>query len=391
MNEQVPPIEPNNSATPETTASPDGTTSHSTRPSAEELLAGHPKDDSQVAGYVALRQNPVANVLARMSIMQMTLAVVLVVFLWQWFDAHRQIGNMQQELAHRLTEMEGNNKASQILVAQGQEATNELSAKISLLEARYAEAQNQRAALETLYQELSRGRDESALAEVEQMLLIAGQQLQLSANVKAALIAMQQADEYLKRMDRASLNGLRKAISRDMDKLRALPNVDVPGINLRLGNLIAAVDILPLAQDAHITQETVAAAPAAPAGSGWQKLLHEIWEDAKHLVRIENMQKQELPLLSPTQTFFLRENLKLRLLSARLALLARDEASFRHDLQAAQEWVARYFDAKSSQGALAVTTLQKLRESNINIELPDVSASLEAVRNYRVSREKLAR
>ena len=120
-------------------------------------------------------------------------------------------------------------------------------------------------------------------------------------------------------------------------------------------------------------------------------MLHEIWEDAKHLVRIENMQKQELPLLSPTQTFFLRENMKLRLLSARLALMARDEASFRHDLQSAQEWVTRYFDAKSREGALAVSTLQKLRESNINIELPDVSATLEAVRNYRVLREKPAR
>lgn len=317
----------------------------------------------------------------------MTLAAVLALFLWQWFDAHRQIGNMQQELARRLAEMEGNNKAGQMLVAQGQEATRELAAKVSLLEARYAEAQNQRAALEALYQELSGSRDETVLAQVEQMLLIAGQQLQLSANVKAALIAMQQADEYLKRMDRAGMNNLRKAISRDMDKLRALPNVDLAGINLRLDSLVTAVDMLPLAQDIRITQETAAAAPAAPAGSSWQKLLHEIWEDAKHLVRIENMQKQELPLLSPTQTFFLRENLKLRLLSARLALLARDEASYRHDLLAAQEWVARYFDAKSAQGALAVTTLQKLRESGIGIELPDISASLEAVRNYRVSRE----
>ena len=355
--------------------------------SAEQNILAAP----EAAPPAAVHHNPVANLISRMSIAQMTLAVVLAVFLWQWFDAHRQIGNMQQELARRLTEMEGNNKANQVLVAQGQEATHELSTKVSLLEARYAEAQNQRAALEALYQELSRGRDESALAEVEQMLLIAGQQLQLSANVKAALIAMQQADEYLRRMDRASMNGLRKAVSRDMDKLRVLPNVDVPGINLRLDNLIAAVDTLPLAQDIRITQEAIAVAPAAPDASGWQKLLHEIWEDAKHLVRIENMQKRELPLLSPTQTFFLRENLKLRLLYARLALLARDETSFRHDLQAAQEWVARYFDAKSREGALAVTTLQKLRESNINIELPDVSARLEAVRNYRVSREKPAR
>jgi uroporphyrin-3 C-methyltransferase len=363
MNEQASPVETNNQAAPKTPAAPSATP----------------------------HNNPVANAIARMSIAQMTLAVVLVIFLWQWFDAHRQIGNMQQELARRLTEMEGNNKASQMLVVQGQEATRELSAKVALLEAHYAEAQSQRAALETLYQELSGSRDETVLAQVEQMLLIAGQQLQLSANVKAALIAMQQADDYLKRMDRASLNGLRKTIGRDMDKLRALPNVDVQGINLRLDNLIAAVDTLPLAQDIRLPQEAAATAPVATAGSGWQRLLQEIWSDARHLVRIENAQKQELPLLSPTQAFFLRENLKLRLLSARLALLARDETSFKHDLQASQKWVARYFDTESADGAQAATILKTLSTSDISIELPDVSASLEAVRNYRVTREKQAR
>jgi uroporphyrin-III C-methyltransferase len=340
----------------------------------------------------APQRNPVAAGFSRMGIAQIALAVVLAIFLWQWFDAHRQIGNMQQELARRLAEMEGNNKASQVLVAQAQEAVHELSARMSLLEARQAEIQSQRAALDTLYRELSGSRDETALAEVEQMLLIAAQQLQLSANVKAALIAMQHADERLKRMDRAGLNGLRNIISRDMDKLRALPSADVPGINFRLNNIIATVDALPLAQDIRSAQETGAPAPAAaPALTGWQKLLHEIWGEAKQLVRIENMQKRELPLLSPTQAFFLRENLKLRLLSARLALLARDEASFKRDLQAAQEWVAHYFDAKSSQGALAIATLQKLRESSISIEVPDIGASLAAVRNYRVTREGVAR
>lgn len=388
MNEQTPPTEPN---------LPDGMAS----PSSGEPLAGQPKDNNPNTGdakqavpatpAVTPHHNPVGNFIARMSITQMTLAVVFVLFLWQWFDAHRQMDAMQQELARSLAEMDGNNKASQLLVTQSQEATRELSAKVALLEAHYSEAQNQRAALETLYQELSSSRDETVLAQAEQMLLIAGQQLQLSSNVKAALIAMQQADDYLKRMDRASLNSLRKSISRDMDKLRALPNVDVPGINLRLDNLIASVDTLPLSQDFHLSQKSEKLPTSDDSESGWQKLLHEIWDDAKHLVRIENMQKAELPLLSPTQTFFLRENLKLRLLSARLALLARDESSFKHDIQEAQEWVTHYFDTQDENGKLASLTLKSLRASNINIELPDVSASLEAVRSYRVTREKPAR
>ena len=218
----------------------------------------------------ATHHNPVAKLISRMSLAQMVLAAMLAIFLWQWFDAHRQIGAMQMELARRLAEMEGNNKAGQVLVAQVQEAVREQSARAALLEARYAETQSQRAALDALYQELSGSRDETALAEMEQMLLIAGQQLQLSANVKAALIAMQQADERLKRMDRAALNGLRKAIARDMDKLRALPDADVPGINLRLDNLVAAVDALPLAQETRIAQEKVSPAhAAAPDLTAW--------------------------------------------------------------------------------------------------------------------------
>jgi uroporphyrin-3 C-methyltransferase len=351
-----------------------------------------PKEEAPAAAPApAARNNPLADIIARMSIAQMTLAVVLAVFLWQWYDAHREMADLRGALAHSLADIEGDSRASQLLVKQEQETVRELAAKVALLEAHYAEAQSQRAALETLYQELSSSRDETALAEVEQMLLMAGQQLQVSGNVKAALIAMGQADDYLKRMDRASLSGLRRTINGDMDKLRALPDVDVQGINLRLDNLIAAVDTLPLEQDIRMMQEAAKSAPAAPATAGWQSLLHEIWEDAKHLVRIEYTNKQELPLLSPTQVFFLRENLKLRLLSARLALLSRDGANYKHDLAASQEWVARYFDARSPQGALAADTLQKLRDANISIDLPDISASLAAVRNYRASNEKPAR
>jgi uroporphyrin-3 C-methyltransferase len=228
------------------------------------------------------------------------------------------------------------------------------------------------------------------LAEVEQLLLIAGQQLQLAGNVKAALIAMQQADSRLQRFDRAALSGLRRAINSDMDKLRALPDVDVSAINYRLDRLISTVNLLPLIQDIRTAQNDTSPAVATTDGT-WKKLLREIWQEAKNLVRIEDTHQDEMPLLSPTQTFFLRENLKLRLLSARLALLSRDEASFKYDIKTAQEWVKLYFDVKSGDGAQMINTLQKLNASSISIEMPDVSGSLEAVRHYRASREKGAR
>lgn len=337
------------------------------------------------------RHNPFVAAISRMNLTQMTLAVLVAIFLWQWLAGHRAISDMQQQLAEKIAEMDGASKASQVLLEQGQNEVRELSAKVVTLEARYAEAQNQRAALEALYNDLSVSRDETALAEVEQMLLIAGQQLQLSANVKAALIAMQSADARLQRMDRPAFNGLRKAIGQDMDKLRALPSVDITGINLQLDNLIGTVDELPLAYQQRVARKEEVAQAAVPKNeTAWQKLLREIWQDVKQLVRIEDTGKAEIPLLPPNQEFFLRENLKLRLLSARLALLSRDEDGFRHELKTAQLWISRYFDGKSGDVTRMLAGLKKMAASPVSIELPDVSPSLQAVRNYRLTHEHAA-
>ncbi|MDO8466316.1 MAG: uroporphyrinogen-III C-methyltransferase [Gallionella sp.] len=333
-------------------------------------------------------KTPVASAFARISITQMTLAVLVVIFLWQWFDGQRAINDMQQQLAKKIAEMDGASKANQVLLAQSQAEVRELSVEVATLETRYAEAQNQRAALEALYNDLSVSRDETALAEVEQMLLIAGQQLQLSANVKAALIAMQSADTRLQRMNRPSFDGLRKAISQDMDKLRALPNVDITAINLQLDNLMPAVDELPLVfQQRAAKKEALPQIAPLKDEATWQQLLREIWQEAKQLVRIEDTGKAEIPLLPPNQEFFLRENLKLRLLSARLALLSRDEDGFRQELKTAQLWTARYFDGRSNEVMRMLAGLKKIAASPVSIELPDVSPSLQAVRNYRLTHE----
>jgi len=328
--------------------------------------------------------------LANISLTQVILLLLIIVFLWQWLEGQRTINDMQRQLAERISEMAANNKAAQMLVTQSQDQMRDLAVKVSMMETRYAEAQNQRAALETLYNDLSVNRDETVLAEVEQMLLNAEQQLQLSANVKAALIAMQSGDARLQRMDRAAFNGLRKAIGQDMDKLRALPSLDVVGINLQLNNLIAVVNELPLAYQKRAENQMVKQGVSPEGEATWRKLLRELWLELKQLVIIENTGKAEIPLLSPDQEFFLRENLKLRLLSARLALLSRDESSFRQELKTAQFWISRYFDGSSKQGVRALGDLKQLVASDIVVRLPDISGSLLAVRNYRTKQEHMA-
>jgi uroporphyrin-III C-methyltransferase len=347
---------------------------------------------------------------SRISITQLVLAVMVVVFVWQWLDGRRIAADMQQQLAKKIDEMEGSSKANRQLLAHSQDQVNELNARLATLEARYAEVQNQRGTQENMNNDLAVSRDETALAEVEQMLLNAAQQLQTSANVRAALIFMQSADARLQRMNRPASRDLSRIIGRDMDKLRALPIVDVTGINRQLNKLIAAVDELPLAYQQRVASEpnkispqagsrgqidgaavsSVQAVPSDGETKG-QKLLREIWQEMKQLVEIENTGKDEIPLLQPDQQFFLRENLKLRLLSVRIALLSRDEVVFRQELKAIQLWTARYFDTKSPVVSEMLTEMKKLSVTRINIELPDLSSSLQAVRNYRLTSEKTVR
>jgi uroporphyrin-3 C-methyltransferase len=157
-----------------------------------------------------------------------------------------------------------------------------------------------------------------------------------------------------------------------------------------LDSLIALVDQLPLSQEVRPQEEKVLPMSATKENA-WDKFWRELWIEVKQLVRIENTQKKEMPLLSPTQTFFLRENLKIRLLSARLAVLSHEELGYKRDLKTAEEWIKLYFDGGSKDGAVMLATLKKLSSSNINIEMPDISGSLDAVRNYRMTHEKVAR
>ena len=308
-------------------------------------------------------------------------------FAWQWFDSRGQINALQQELAKKLADVDTRNKENRIVAEQAREASGEAQVKIGVLDSRLAESQNQQIALEALYQELSRNRDEWAYAEIEQSLLIASQQLQLAGNVRAALIAMQAADGRLQRMERPQLTGLRKAISRDIERLKALPYVDAVGISVRIDNIIAAVDTLPLAMEVRpqVERNNEAADTKEAADNAWSRFWREAWDELRQMVRIKRMDKPDMPLLEPSQVFFLRENLKLRLISARLALFTRDQASYKADLKAARDWLDKYYDTNDKSVIAALGSLRTLHDNEINIELPDISTTLDALRNYRTA------
>ncbi len=309
---------------------------------------------------------------------------------WQWFDSRRSFGLLESEVAKRLGQVDALSREARALAAQSRDTMADVSARLGQIEARMFETQNQRLALESLYRDLSRGRDEWTLAEVEQVLQIANQQLQLAGNVKAALIALETADARLARMDQPQLTSLRRVINQDMERLKAAPYVDVVGMALRLDNVMNQVDTL-VAGHGTTTGAAESRTGIRPRPVSGRDCGERGKRDVRDLIRIQNVEKPEVPLLSPDQTFFLRENLKLRLLGARLALLAHDEASFKADLKAASGWLTHYYDSGDKTVAAAQSTLKQLIQSDIGIRMPDISASLDAARNFKLVRERSPR
>ena len=322
--------------------------------------------------------------------LQIILALALAVGIAAlWMDSHNHDRALRHEVAQHLAQLDATDKLTQETLKLAQDNLRDAQAKIALLENRFAESQSQQAALEALYRELAPSRDEWALTEVEQVLLLASQQLQLAGNVSSALAALQVADQKLQRLDRPQFVPLRRAIGRDIDRLKAVPFVDVPGLSLRLDQAIATVETLPFA----LEERSPAPPQDAPSRDepAWQRFLREAWADLRGLVRIENLDRPEAPLLTPPQQYFLRENLKLRLLAARFDLLFRDQANFRADLGAADLWLKKYFDTRAKNVQSLQTLVKELRATDMTIELPALAGSLDAVRVLQLQREKRAR
>jgi uroporphyrin-3 C-methyltransferase len=209
--------------------------------------------------------------------------------------------------------------------------------------------------------------------------------------VEAALVALQTADARLAAQDRGQLTPLRRALGQDIEMLKRQQVVDVPGVALRLERLMASADSMPLAFERELAErqrreaEQVQPAPAEGVVDSVLRfagaLAHDVWRDIVGLLRVERLDDQAEPvLLAPEQSAYLRENLKVRLLTARLALLARDGRSYGADLAQAQRWVDRFFDLRDERVQAAVAELKALQEIDVAPELPTLTESFAALR-----------
>ncbi|MFD2273001.1 uroporphyrinogen-III C-methyltransferase [Undibacterium arcticum] len=341
------------------------------------------------------------------------LAVVVLAALLagQWWTSRSEISSLREEMARRLQNGDASNTETKVLAKAVQEGNKELQAKVSVLEKQAdGSAEPAAGARAAISGPVEKNRDEWALAEIEQVLSTASQQLQLAGNVQGALIALQNADRSLSRSDKPQFITIRRAIAKDTDKLKALPTLDLTGIALRLDSVISQIDTLPLLSDeknrpcrrpsrrrrcafcrkkgskpASVASAAEASTPdwQSKLEDKWQSISSEMWNEVRQLIRVRTVDTPDALLLSPSQAYYARENLKLRLLNARLGLLSRNESAFRSDMIAAQDAISKYFDTRAKQTQTAQALLKQVQASNLSIEMPTLNDSLNAVRNYK--------
>ena len=318
-------------------------------------------------------------------------AVAALVYQWQRGEAQAR------EAASRLRAGDTRISALEGQLRQSQESVRDLQGRSAVFEARLAEAIGQQSQLEQMYRSIAQDSLSSALAEAENTIAFGAQQLAVSGNVSGALIALQDADERLRRIDQPQALGLRRMIAGDIERLKALPAVDVIGLALRLDSVSGSLSQLPqraelggaqaVDSEARRSRDVVTGFSfsriADASLEGWQAFLGEL----SQLFRVSRIDAPEVMLLAPEERYFVRENIRLRLLSARIALLARNEQVFRADLDLTIEWIGKYYDVEQRGVASAIAALRQLRASTIAVELPSLADTLSAVRAARAARD----
>ena len=326
--------------------------------------------------------------------------------LWQ------KLSHIQEELARRSTDTGTQAVEARTLARQAQESSRELSARLAVTENRISEVSLQRGQLEDLMQRLSRSRDDNLVIELEANLRLAQQQAQLTGSAEPLLAALKSAEQRLAQAAQPRLTPVQRAIAKDAERIKSAALTDVPAMLLKLDELVRQIDELPMANDvvlgvnqaaAGLTAPAVEASPPATASSApstsaaeartgfarwfnaqtlsnWSgRVLQGLREDAQSLLRVSRIDRPEAALLAPEQSYFLRENIKLKLLNARLALLSRQTDAARSDLATVQTSLSRYFDASSRKTQAAKALLQQTQAQLRSGELPRFDETLAAL------------
>ncbi len=291
----------------------------------------------------------------------------------------QQQSERQHKLELQLAQLQGAQPALQENTQQLQQALRNLSDNQQQLRDKQEQTEKQ------LLQLQSRRPNDWLLAEADYLVRMAGRKLWLERDANAAVLLLTEADNRLRDLNDASVLPLRQAIAADSAKLKELPLIDREGIVLRLGALIDNVDqltlvgITPAAKSAHTDDESEGVSEEV---SDWRSNLLKSWHAfAENFITIRRRDGNTEALLSPEQNWYLKENLKTRLLQAQLAVFREQQGVYEDNLHKASSWISEYFDPEDGTTQYMQSELEKLSSQQLVADYPKKFGAQEKLEN----------
>lgn len=300
---------------------------------------------------------------------------------WSWYDAQQSIAAIREEVAEKVLDNEKILRDNGGRLNEMRTQLTELTGRVLKLDEQSSDLVAQQATLEQYYKGVVQQDSRRLLNDIDHLFMVASQALQLSGDISTAISALETADSILSQADnQARYVPLRKAIANDLVALKALPEVDVTGLTIKLDQLMQSANSLPLIVDTVTQKSKSAKEEVATQQPAWRTFLSDVWHEIRQLVQIRRINNPDAALVSPDQAFFVRENLKLRLLSARVDVLSRTDSGYHQDLDAAAALINQYFDTKNPKTVAALNQIAQLQRTQLQEKLPSLNASYSALR-----------
>lgn len=229
------------------------------------------------------------------------------------------------------------------------------------------------------------------LAESDYLVKLSGRKLFLERDVVSATHLMESADQRIAALNDPSLVPLRKAMANDITTLKAVPLVDKDGLVLRLSSLQQKVDSLPLANAILPDAPKHEAAEVSSDINNWQQnLMTSLKNFSENFITYRTRDGSAIPLLSPEQHFYLRENLKAKLATAIKAVYDEQQELYTTSLKTAQEWSSAYLSLDDNDVKQFNQAIGQLADQKIEVTYPvklESQRLLSDVINERLRRE----
>lgn len=273
----------------------------------------------------------------------------------------------------QLAQLESANKATQNKIAQVEELINAKSHELVGLQSQINKVSAQANAQQPT---------DWLFSEADFLLNNALRKLVLDNDVDTAVSLLKLADETLAKVNNSQSAAIRSAINQDLKQLLSVAGVDQNAVMQKLSQLANMVDELPVL-DVNFDDDQNATKLSDSLSDWAENAEKSATSFLNHFIRISPKHGADRKeLLAPNQDIYLRENIRLRLQLAIMAVPRQQNELYKQSLEAVASWIRSYFDTNAEVTQSFLKSVDELSEVSIYVDVPSQLQSLSMLDKY---------